>query len=265
VGSELHAAAFAAASARGLRRVWLLTTNDNLDALRFYQRRGMRIANVHRARALKPSIPTVGEHGIEVHDEIELESCAIYFREDATLPRPGAYLPVQADLSLTCRRTVEADGKPNRDRDPQARSCSPNRSPEGLEGREPLRVMRRPDWIRAFAGRAGIERRDAAERSALHIAFELGGSLTWGEAQSLAEEVPEPLASALRAGSYGTAMARFSAMAFISRIAERDGVSLEQARRRVTAFLAILREELPYSRLEHLEEELASWKAELPV
>ena len=78
VGSELLAAAVAAGRARGLRRVWLVTTNDNLDALRFYQRRGMRIANVHRgavdrARALKPSIPTVGEYGIEVHDEIELE------------------------------------------------------------------------------------------------------------------------------------------------------------------------------------------------
>jgi ribosomal protein S18 acetylase RimI-like enzyme len=78
VGSELLAAAVAAARARGLRRVRLVTTNDNLDALRFYQRRGMRISNVHRgavdrARALKPSIPTVGEHGIEVHDEIELE------------------------------------------------------------------------------------------------------------------------------------------------------------------------------------------------
>lgn len=78
VGSELLAAAVAAASARGLRRVWLVTTNDNLDALRFYQRRGMRVANVHRgavdlARGLKPSIPTVGEHGIEVHDEIELD------------------------------------------------------------------------------------------------------------------------------------------------------------------------------------------------
>jgi uncharacterized protein (DUF2267 family) len=125
--------------------------------------------------------------------------------------------------------------------------------------------MRRLDWIRAFGERSGIDRRDEAEHSALHIALELGGCLTWGEAQSLAEQVPEPLASALRAGSYGTAMARFSAMAFISRIAERDAVSLEQARRRVSAFLAILREELPSNRLEHLKKELASWKAELSV
>jgi hypothetical protein len=34
----------------GLRRVWLVTTNDNLDALRFNQRRGLRIVNVGPAR-----------------------------------------------------------------------------------------------------------------------------------------------------------------------------------------------------------------------
>ena len=78
VGSRLLAAAVELARARGLRRLWLITTNDNLDALRFYQRRGLRIVAVHRgaadaARLVKPSIPLVGEHGIEVHDELELE------------------------------------------------------------------------------------------------------------------------------------------------------------------------------------------------
>lgn len=59
-------------------RTQVTTTNDNLDALRFYQRRGfclleVRIGAVDAARvALKPSIPLVGECGIEVHDEIEL-------------------------------------------------------------------------------------------------------------------------------------------------------------------------------------------------
>ena len=55
-----------------------MTTNDNLGALRFYQRRGLRLVAVHRgavdhARAVKPAIPRVGEHGIEIHDELELE------------------------------------------------------------------------------------------------------------------------------------------------------------------------------------------------
>jgi ribosomal protein S18 acetylase RimI-like enzyme len=62
----------------GDRRLWLITTNDNVDALRFYQRRGFRLAKLHpgavedaRAR-LKPEIPEIGDHGIPLRDEIEL-------------------------------------------------------------------------------------------------------------------------------------------------------------------------------------------------
>jgi ribosomal protein S18 acetylase RimI-like enzyme len=61
------------------RRLWLVTTNDNLDALRFYQRRGFRVARVRpgavdQARnALKPSIREVGNFGIPIRDEIVLE------------------------------------------------------------------------------------------------------------------------------------------------------------------------------------------------
>ena len=62
-----------------LRRIWLITTNDNTDALRFYQRRGLRLARLHRGAAdrsratLKPTIPEIGDHGIPLHDELELE------------------------------------------------------------------------------------------------------------------------------------------------------------------------------------------------
>ncbi|GAB3447087.1 GNAT family N-acetyltransferase [Actinophytocola sediminis] len=61
----------------GATRVWLVTSNDNIDALRFYQRAGYRITAVYpgaidRAREVKPSIPLVGAHDIELHDEIEL-------------------------------------------------------------------------------------------------------------------------------------------------------------------------------------------------
>jgi GNAT superfamily N-acetyltransferase len=61
------------------RRVWLVTTNDNLDAIRFYQRRGFRLCEVRPGavdaarRALKPGIPEIGNHGIAIRDEIELE------------------------------------------------------------------------------------------------------------------------------------------------------------------------------------------------
>ncbi|MFG3205250.1 GNAT family N-acetyltransferase [Streptomyces sp. NPDC048192] len=78
VGSALLAAAAEVARQVGARRVWLVTTNDNLDALRFYQRRGMRIVAVgpgavDTARILKPSIPTTGEYGIALHDVLTLE------------------------------------------------------------------------------------------------------------------------------------------------------------------------------------------------
>jgi GNAT superfamily N-acetyltransferase len=63
----------------GARRLWLITTNDNTDGLRFYQRRGMRLARLWRdavseaRRTLKPEIPPSGEFGIPITDELELE------------------------------------------------------------------------------------------------------------------------------------------------------------------------------------------------
>ncbi|GAA2893073.1 N-acetyltransferase [Actinoplanes cyaneus] len=74
VGSALVEAARELAPAR----LWVVTTNDNLDALRFYQRRGFRIVAVapdavDAARRIKPSIPLIGEHGIPLRDEITLE------------------------------------------------------------------------------------------------------------------------------------------------------------------------------------------------
>ena len=67
-----------AAREAGCGRVWLITTNDNLRALRFYQRRGFRLVAVHpdaleRSRELKPSIPEIGLDGIPLRDELELE------------------------------------------------------------------------------------------------------------------------------------------------------------------------------------------------
>ncbi|MFO2548681.1 GNAT family N-acetyltransferase [Alicyclobacillus cycloheptanicus] len=77
VGTALVKAVEAEARKTGCRRLWLITSNDNLDALRFYQRRGFRITAVYpdavdEARRMKPTIPLTGENGIEIHDEIEL-------------------------------------------------------------------------------------------------------------------------------------------------------------------------------------------------
>lgn len=77
VGSALIAAAQDAARAAGCRRLWLVTTNDNLPALRFWQKRGFRLVAVYsgavdEARRLKPEIPAVGLEGIPLRDELEL-------------------------------------------------------------------------------------------------------------------------------------------------------------------------------------------------
>jgi [ribosomal protein S5]-alanine N-acetyltransferase len=78
LGWRLVDAVRAAAAAAGCRRLWLVTTNDNTEALAFYQRIGFRLAALHRdaiakSRELKPAIPETGHLGIPLRDEIELE------------------------------------------------------------------------------------------------------------------------------------------------------------------------------------------------
>jgi ribosomal protein S18 acetylase RimI-like enzyme len=77
-GAALIAAVKTVAEAAGCRRLWLITTNDNTPALRFYQKRGFHLVAVHRnalehSRRLKPQIPLFGLDGIPLRDEIELE------------------------------------------------------------------------------------------------------------------------------------------------------------------------------------------------
>lgn len=78
VGSALLKEAESVARRAGCTSLRLITTNDNLKALRFYQRRGFVLVALHRnavgrSRALKPSIPMMGSDGIPIRDEIELE------------------------------------------------------------------------------------------------------------------------------------------------------------------------------------------------
>ncbi|GAA1772192.1 GNAT family N-acetyltransferase [Nonomuraea bangladeshensis] len=77
VGRALLDAVRAAAAERGATRLWLITTNDNTRALRFYQRYGFDLVALHRdgverARRLKPSIPREAD-GIPIRHELELE------------------------------------------------------------------------------------------------------------------------------------------------------------------------------------------------
>jgi N-acetylglutamate synthase-like GNAT family acetyltransferase len=78
IGTALIDAVKDAADAVGCKRVWLITTNDNTAALRFYQKRGFILATLYpnaieQSRRLKQEIPMVGIDGIPLRDEIELE------------------------------------------------------------------------------------------------------------------------------------------------------------------------------------------------
>jgi GNAT superfamily N-acetyltransferase len=78
IGTALLDAVKEKARQAGCTRLWLVTTNDNLDAIRFYQRRGfvlsaLRPNTVAEARRLKPEIPLVGDYGIPLRDELEFE------------------------------------------------------------------------------------------------------------------------------------------------------------------------------------------------
>ena len=78
-GTALLETAWHVAAASGHHRLWLVTTNDNLPALHFFLRRGMRVAAVHagaveRDRELKPEIPPFnGDNGLPIRDLVELE------------------------------------------------------------------------------------------------------------------------------------------------------------------------------------------------
>jgi DNA-3-methyladenine glycosylase I len=77
-GTALIDAVAEEASRKGCPRLFLSTTNDNLRALGFYQRRGFELVAVRRgavteARKRKASIPLIGDNDILLRDEIELE------------------------------------------------------------------------------------------------------------------------------------------------------------------------------------------------
>jgi GNAT superfamily N-acetyltransferase len=91
VGRALLDAAREVAGRAGCRRLWLVTTNDNLPAVGFYQHVGLALVAVHhgaaaRARSLKPEIPEVGIGGIRIEDELEFE---YVLHGSATAPAGG--------------------------------------------------------------------------------------------------------------------------------------------------------------------------------
>ena len=78
IGTLLINKVIETAKLSGIKRLWLITTNDNKNAIEFYKKRNFSIVKIHEgaiaeSRKLKPSIPLYGERGIEIKDEIEME------------------------------------------------------------------------------------------------------------------------------------------------------------------------------------------------
>jgi GNAT superfamily N-acetyltransferase len=77
-GSRLMDAAEEELRRRGVKKVRLVTTNDNPRALSFYVRRGYRLVRLHldvmdEVRKLKPRVPVIGNCRIPLRDMWELE------------------------------------------------------------------------------------------------------------------------------------------------------------------------------------------------
>ena len=78
IGSKLITGVLDIAQKNNCKRVWLITTNDDINAIRFYQKKGFDLKAVHInamecSRRLKPSIPLIGMDGIPIKHELEFE------------------------------------------------------------------------------------------------------------------------------------------------------------------------------------------------
>ena len=78
IGSALLNKIMDFAQHNSIKRLWLITTNDNLNSLKFYQKRNWTITAIHNdaiveSRKIKPTIPMTGYYDIPLRHEIELE------------------------------------------------------------------------------------------------------------------------------------------------------------------------------------------------
>lgn len=78
IGTSLINQAIQIAHKNKCKKIIVVTTNDNIHAMRFYQKRGFDMARFYAnaldvSRKMKPEIPLIGENGIPLKHEIEFE------------------------------------------------------------------------------------------------------------------------------------------------------------------------------------------------
>src|SRR2546430_10509441 len=95
-----------------------------------------------------------------------------------------------------------------------------------------------------------------ADRAVKATLGELGGCLSWGTAEGLADRLPKPLRQLVRSRSFDGSMSRFAPHVFLRRIADEVGTT--QAARDTRAVLRTLDLMLPRTLTEQLHAELAS-------
>ena len=116
IGTALINEVLREAKEKKCRRVFLITTNDNLHALGFYQRRGFELVAIHRgavneSRKIKPSIPMIGENNIPLRDEIELEYQIALSAVEAPHPSTTnfAHLPWRAVPGINAQFSAQGE------------------------------------------------------------------------------------------------------------------------------------------------------------
>jgi uncharacterized protein (DUF2267 family) len=111
---------------------------------------------------------------------------------------------------------------------------------------EPEPALLAEEFVRRVADRAGIGE-DGARRAVEAVLETLGERISGGEVEDLVACLPEEFHEPLRRGnelSNGAAR-RMSLDAFVRRIAEREGVTPDEAREQARAVFATLREAVP--------------------
>lgn len=78
IGSALLRELEEVARGNSCNKMRLITTNDNMRALQFYQKRGYCLTKLYpnamdEVRKVKPDVPLLGDNDIPLRDEIELE------------------------------------------------------------------------------------------------------------------------------------------------------------------------------------------------
>lgn len=161
IGTTLTNKVIEAAKKRNCSKVKLITTNDNINAISFYQKRGFDMVCIYRnsletARKLKPSIPMYGDYNIPLKHEIEFEM-------NLRLQRKTQHFIINyGETDKECIDTVAEVLEANYARVTDNLKCQP-KDKLSIEIHSNLKEMHialgipdAPDWVRGGLGKGKV-------------------------------------------------------------------------------------------------------------